>query len=163
MVVSEVAAALRRIYPGRVKVETHTAHSRAHRPDVTIEGLFGQGGALIVEVSVVRPWATQRLHHAAEGRPLVEHERVRRLDYRDLPAGTTMMPFVCDVLGGMGPETARFVRRLAGEMRDGGGGVQAGAPTWEEQLRRGVSMALAKSRALVLCRRAGAERNAGFL
>ena len=125
-------------------------------------GHLGQGGVLLVEVSVIRPWARSRLSLAAKGEHLVEHERVRRLDYRDLPAGATMVPFVCDMLGGVGPETARFVRRLARDMRGGEDGPQAGALTFEEQLRRGVSMALAKSRASVLCRRAGAERDAGF-
>ena len=61
----------------------------------------------------------------------------------------------------MGPETAVFVRRLAAVMRDRREVEQAGAPTWEELLKRGVSMVLAKSRARVLHLRAGAEQEDG--
>ena len=161
--VREVASALRKVYPGgKVKVEAHTTQTRDHRPDIIVLDHDGQDGQLMVEVSVIRTLSLSQLRlGAAEGEALVNHERVRRDDYKDLPAGATFVPFVCDVLGGVGPETARFVRRLAADMRDRGEVVRAGAPTWEELLKRNVSMLLAKSRAQVMHRRAGVEHGDG--
>jgi hypothetical protein len=161
--VREVASALRKVYPGsgRVKVEVRTTLTRGHRQDITVLNHDGQDGQLMVEVSVIRTLCDDHLMRAAEGEALVHHERVRRRDYEDLPAGATMVPFVCDVLGGVGPETARFVRRLAADMRDRGEVVRAGAPTWEELLKRNVSMVLAKTRAQAMHRRAEVEQRGG--
>jgi len=154
-VVGEVASALRKVYHGKVRVEKHTGKTGGRRPDIIVSD--HQGGELMVEVSIIRPMADSRWRQAAQGMHLINHESARRDDYNDLRPGATMVPFVCDVLGGMGPETARFVRRMAGEMRGRGELVQAGAPTWEELLRRNLSMVLAKSRAELLCSRAAAE------
>ena len=160
--VREVVPALRKVYPGAgvVDVEKQCRNVK-HRPDVTVTNHDGQGGKLLVEVSVIRPMGRDHLGRAAVGEALASHESKRRADYATLPAGTTMVPFVCDILGGMGPETAGFVRRLAAVMRDRREVEQAGAPTWEELLKRGVSMVLAKSRARVLHLRAGAEQEDG--
>jgi hypothetical protein len=159
--VRELVPYLRRVFPGAGVVKPERKdyrNSPDHRPDITITNHDGQGGVLLVEVSVIRPMGIEHLGRAAVGEALAFHERKRRKDYARIPAGTTMVPFVCDILGGLGPETSGFVRRLASVMRDRREVEQAGAPTWEELLKRGVSMVLAKSRARVLHLRAGAER-----
>ena len=116
-----------------------------------------------MEVSVIRSMNdTHRqtaVREALRGGALRAHEQYRRdHDYppHSLAPGTSMVPFVCDVLGGLGPESTRFFGQVAAR-KDVGGAREGGGVAWDERWRRDMSIVLARETARTLVTRVDRE------
>jgi hypothetical protein len=151
-VVRTLGEGLRKVFPGpgRVSVESrdYSEQSQGHRPDIVVEEGNERGDTLLVEVSVIRPMARQHLGAAAEGGALRAHELFRRERHypaRELAPGTAMVPFVADVFGCLGPESARFFHKMADTQRGWDEPVELRGVTWKERWCRRVAISIARA------------------
>ena len=115
----QVYGMARQVYLGTSRVQTQDyvgsqGYSPGHVPDVTVFDCDGEGGTMVVEVSVFRPTCETHLPTACgtPGAASAAVERRRLGDYGTLPSGTRWRPFVLDTFGHMGPETTRFFSDL---------------------------------------------------
>jgi hypothetical protein len=120
----------------------------------------GNNGA--IEVSVLRPICPQNISSASRGTAVEDLERTRRVnEYSRLGTGTIMYPFMTDIFGGLGPESAKFlaslerVRRAHGEPRC----AQDRGVKWGETWKRSLSMSLAKVCARTISNRGQVEQS----
>ena len=159
-VVRTLGEGMGKVFPGprRVFVESreYNEESRGHRPDIVVAEGNEQGGNLFVEVSVIRPMARNRLQGAALGGALKAHEVFRRTEHypaRVLAQGTTMVPFVADVYGCLGPESSRFFRRMADTQRGWDEPVETRGFTWREKWSQRVAITIARTVARTILER----------
>ena len=163
---TEVCHMLRKVYPGegRVAQESYQVKKASpdHRPDAFITGVDDKGNNGAIEVSVLRPICPQNISSASRGTAVEDLERTRRVnEYSRLGTGTIMYPFMTDIFGGLGPESAKFlaslerVRRAHGEPRC----AQDRGVKWGETWKRRLSMSLAKVCAKTIRNRGQVEQS----
>lgn len=158
--VRTLAEGTKKVFPGanRVFVESreYNDESRGHRPDIVIDEGGERGENLFVEVSVIRPLAKDHVRAAVEGRALRAHEVLRRDTHYPahmLAAGTSMVPFVADVWGCLGPESMAFFHRLAGTQRGWEAPGESRGITWKEIWSRRVAVSIARAGARTILER----------
>jgi hypothetical protein len=163
-----LARCLREVYHGngRVKEEDrHSGGSPRHIPDITVRDHDHEDGTLLVEVSHIRPFAPKHLSNAAVGTAVAKWERHRRnKHYPSPPTGYTMVPFIFDVFGALGPESAKFLNGLAATMKELGASGERGealtlrrGETWGGQWKCRLSMTLAREMARTIHERIAVE------